>query len=95
MRNLTAVYTYEYNLMKKQIKAQAILITVLIITALISCFYNMKLTIDNGSIEQEKQALEELTEMQNSMISDLEANCKDLFIQIEELKEGYVYGKDL
>lgn len=88
MKNLTAVYTYEYNLMKKQIKAQVILIAVLVITALISCFCNMKLAIDYEALNQEKQALEDLTEMQSSMIGDLEENCKDLYIEIENLKFG-------
>ena len=90
-KELRAVYTEEYNLMKKQIKVQAILIAVLIILNLIACFGNMDLAIKCEGIKQEKQALEDLTEMQSSMIADLEENCKDLFIQIEELKEEYVY----
>ena len=94
MKDLTAVYTDEYNLMKKQIKAQSILIAVLIITALISCFYNMKLAIKYEAMNIEKQELDKTIEGKNSMISDLEENCKELFIQIEELKEEYVYGKE-
>ena len=48
----------------------------------------MSLAIDYEALNKEKQALEDLTEMQSSMIADLEANCKDLFIQVEELKYG-------
>ena len=48
----------------------------------------MSLAIDYEALKKEKQALEEITEMQRSMISDLEANCKDLYIEIENLKFG-------
>ena len=40
------------------------------------------------ALKKEKKALEDLTETQSSMISDLEANCKDLYIEIENLKFG-------
>ena len=52
------------------------------------CLYNLKLTIECEDLRQEKQALEEFSETQSSMISDLEANCKDLYIEIENLKFG-------
>ena len=52
------------------------------------CFKSMKLAIDYEALEKEKQALEDTVEMQSSMIADLEANCKDLYIEIENLKFG-------
>lgn len=73
---------------KRDFKIQRILIAILIILALIICFGNMKLAIDYEALKQEKHALEELTAMQKSMISDLEENCKDLFVEIENLKFG-------
>ena len=92
MKDLTAVYTEEYNLIKKQVKAQALLIVALIITALISVFYNMKLTIEYKALNQEKQALENLTEVQSNTITKLRGDNSNLGTQIEELKEEYVYG---
>ena len=79
----------------RDLKGQRILIAILIILALIVCFKAMSLVIDYEALKKEKEALEDLTETQSSMISDLEANCKDLYLEIEELKEEYVYGKDL
>lgn len=38
------------------------------------------------ALKKDKQALEDITEMQRSMISDLEENCKDLYIEIEKSK---------
>ena len=72
----------------RDLKGQRILIAILIILALIVCFKSMKLAIDYEALKKEKQALEDLTETQSSMISDLEANCKDLYIEIENLKFG-------
>ena len=72
----------------RDLKGQRILIAILIILALIVCFKAMSLAIDYEALKKEKQALEELTETQSSMISDLEANCKDLYIEIENLKYG-------
>ena len=46
------------------------------------------LAIDYEALKKDKQALEDITEMQRSMISDLEENCKDLYIEIENLKVG-------
>lgn len=77
---------------KRDFKIQSVLIALLIILGLIICFKSWDLVIDYEALKQEKQALEDLTETQSSMISDLEENCKDLFIQVEELKEEYVYG---
>lgn len=40
------------------------------------------------SLKVSKEQLEyDVTEMQRSMISDLEENCKDLYIEIENMKE--------
>ena len=75
----------------KDLKIQSVIIAILIILALTVCFKAIRLAIDYETLNKEKQALEELTEMQSSMIADLEENCKDLFIQVEELKEEYVY----
>lgn len=72
----------------RDLKGQRILIAILIILALIVCFKAMSLAIDYEALKKEKEALEDLTETQSSMISDLEANCKDLYIEIENLKFG-------
>lgn len=73
---------------KRDYKIQSVIIAILIILALIVCFKSMKLAINYEALKKEKQALEDLTETQSSMISDLEANCKDLYIEIENLKFG-------
>lgn len=76
------------NEIKRDFKIQSIIITILIILTLIVCFGNMRLAIDYEALNKEKQALEDLTETQSSMISDLEENCKNLYIEIENLKFG-------
>lgn len=76
------------NEIKRDYKIQTVLIVIVSILALIVCFKLMSLAIDYEALKKEKQALEEITEMQRSMISDLEANCKDLYIEIENLKFG-------
>ena len=58
------------------------------ILALIVCFNSMKLAIDYEALKKEKENLEQVTETQSSMISDLEENCKDLYIEIENLSLG-------
>lgn len=73
---------------KRDYKIQTVLIVIVSILALIVCFKLMSLAIDYEALKKDKQALEGLTEMQSSMISDLEANCKDLYIEIENLKFG-------
>ena len=73
---------------KRDFKIQTVLIVIVSILALIVCFKSMKPAIDYEALKKDKQALEDITEMQRSMISDLEANCKELFIQVEELKYG-------
>ena len=79
------------NEIKRDFKAQTIITVILVILALIICFKAWDTAVKYEALKKDKQALEDLTEAQSSMISDLEANCKDLFIQIEELKEEYVY----
>ena len=73
---------------KRDYKIQTVLIVIVSILALIVCFKLMSLAIDYEALKKEKEALEDLTETQSSMISDLEANCKDLYIEIENLKFG-------
>lgn len=76
------------NEIKRDFKIQTVLIVIVSILALIVCFKSMKLAIDYEALKKDKQALEDITEMQRSMISDLEENCKDLYIEIENLKVG-------
>ena len=79
------------NEIKRDFKAQTIITAILVILALIICFKAWDTAVKYEVLKKDKQALEEITEMQRSMISDLEANCKDLYLEIEELKEEYVY----
>lgn len=76
------------NEIKRDFKAQTIITATLVILALIICFYAWDTAVKCEELKKDKQALEDVTEMQRSMISDLEANCKDLYIQVEELKYG-------
>ena len=84
--------TYMPNTTIKEIKiAVHIISAIAIIVCVIGIVLGANLMILSAEYEalnQEKQALEKLTEMQSSMISDLEENCKDLFIEIENLKFG-------
>lgn len=84
--------TYIPNTTIKEIKiAVHIISAIAIIVAIIGivvCAKHIKLGIKYEALNKEKQALEGLTEMQSSMISDLEENCKDLYIEIESLKYG-------
>lgn len=73
---------------KRDFKIMTVLIIIFTILGLIICFKAMSLAIDYEALNKEKQALEDLTETQSSMIADLEENCKDLYIQVEELKYG-------
>lgn len=79
------------NEIKRDFKAQTIITVILVILALIICFKAWDTAVKYEALKKDKQALEDITEMQRSMISDLEANCKDLYLEIEELKEKYVY----
>ena len=75
------------NEIKRDFKAQTIITAILVILALIICFMSWDTAVKYEALKKEKQALEDITEMQRSMISDLEANCKDLYIEIENMKE--------
>lgn len=74
------------NEIKRDFKAQTIITTILIILALIICFKAWDTAVKCEELKKDKQALEDLTEMQSSMIADLEANCKDLYIEIGRLR---------
>ena len=76
------------NEIKRDFKAQTIITAILVILALIICFKAWDTAVKYEALKKDKQALEDITEMQRSMISDLEANCKDLYIEIENLKVG-------
>nr|DAT05002.1 MAG TPA: hypothetical protein [Caudoviricetes sp.] len=76
------------NEIKRDFKAQTIITTILVILALIICFKAWDTAVKYEVLKKDKQALEDITEMQRSMISDLEENCKDLYIEIENLKVG-------
>ena len=81
------------NEIKRDFKAQTIITAILVILALIICFMSWDTAVKYEALKKDKQALEYLTEMQRSMISDLEENCKDLYIEIENFKQGeYNYG---
>lgn len=84
--NYIAMGDKKLNEIKRDFKIQTALIIILSIMTLIVCFKSMKLSVDYEEIKQEKKALEDITEMQRSMISDLEENCKDLYIEIEKSK---------
>lgn len=74
------------NEIKRDFKAQTIITAILVILALIICFMSWDTAVKYEALKKDKQALEDITEMQRSMISDLEENCKDLYIEIENLK---------
>lgn len=81
------------NEIKRDFKAQTIITTILVILALIICFKAWDTAVKYEVLKKDKEALEDITEMQRSMISDLEENCKDLYIEIENFKQGeYNYG---
>lgn len=75
------------NEIKRDFKAQTIITSILVILALIICFMSWDTAVKYEALNKDKQALEDITEMQRSMISDLEENCKDLYIEIENMKE--------
>lgn len=74
------------NEIKRDFKAQTIITVILVILALIICFKAWDTAVKYEALKKEKQALEDLTKTQSSMIADLEANCKDLYIEIERLR---------
>ena len=75
------------NEIKRDFKAQTIITAILVILALIICFMSWDTAVKYEALKKDKQALEDITEMQRSMIADLEENCKDLFVEIENMKE--------
>ena len=89
--NYIAMGDKTLNEIKRDFKAQTIITAILVILALIICFMSWDTAVKYEALKKDKQALEDVTKMQRSMISDLEANCKDLYLEIEELKEEYVY----
>lgn len=73
---------------KRDFKIQTVITVIVSILAIIVCFKAMILAIDYEALEKEKQALEDLTGTQSSMIADLEENCKDLYVQLENERYG-------
>lgn len=71
------------NEIKRDFKAQTIITAILVILALIICFMSWDTAVKYEALKKDKQALEDLTEAQSSMISDLEENCRELCIEIE------------
>ena len=86
--NYIAMGDKTLNEIKRDFKAQTIITAILVILALIICFKAWDTAVKYEALKKEKQALEDLTETQISMIADLEENCKDLYIEIENLKFG-------
>jgi cell division protein FtsL len=66
--------------------AVTILTVLLMVISIVIGFKHIELGIKYTALEQEKEELEELVEMQNSMITDLETNCKDLFVELDSLR---------
>lgn len=88
MANYIAMGDKTLNEIKRDFKAQTIITAILVILALIICFMSWDTAVKYEALKKDKQALEDVTEMQRSMISDLEENCKDLYIEIDNLKFG-------
>lgn len=76
------------NEIKRDFKAQTIITAILVILALIICFKAWDTAVKYEALKKDKEVLENTVKMQRSMISDLEENCKDLYIEIENLKVG-------
>ena len=74
--------------LKRDFKIQTVITVIVSILAIIVCFKAMSLAIDYEALEKEKQALEDTVEMQSSMIADLEENCRDLYVQLENERFG-------
>lgn len=86
--NYIAMGDKTLNEIKRDFKAQTIITAILVILALIICFMSWDTAVKYEALKKDKQALEEITKMQRSMISDLEENCRDLYIENEKLKFG-------
>jgi hypothetical protein len=74
---------------KVEEELQSAFIAVIILTVLLAIisivigFKYVGLGIEYETLKQEKEDLEELTEMQSSMIADLEENCDNLHKQLK------------
>lgn len=91
--NYIAMGDKTLNEIKRDFKAQTIITAILVILALIICFMSWDTAVKYEALKKDKQALEDITKMQRSMISDLEENCKNLYLEIENFKQGeYNYG---
>lgn len=66
------------NEIKRDFKTQTIITAILVILALIICFMSWDTAVKYEALKKDKQALEDITEMQRSMISDLEEKLKRL-----------------
>lgn len=86
--NYVAIRDTTLQEIKRDFKIQTVFMIILVILALYICFKAMILARDYDILKQEKQALEDLTETQSSMISDLEENCRDLYVQLENERFG-------
>ena len=64
------------------------IILILIFLMTLETLVTVKCFIELASIHKENQTLLKVIEMKDSMISDLEENCKDLFIENQNLKFG-------
>lgn len=84
----TALKDKTLNEIKRCYKIQTAIMIILAILTLIVCFGNMKQAIDYEALNKEKKALEECIETQSSMISDLEENCRELYIKLENRATG-------
>lgn len=69
----------------KVLSKVSIAMTIIALIISIAC---MKLALENEALILENQELNKAIEIKNNMISDLEENCKDLFIENQELKFG-------
>jgi hypothetical protein len=69
--------------MKEENKFLKIIVAILIILNLFISLKSLKLAIDYEALKIKNEDLEKVTEAQSSMISDLEENCRELCIEIE------------
>lgn len=58
------------------------------IFSIIFIILTFKYSLEVDSLKLENQTLVKVIEMKDSMIAELEENCKDLFIENQELKFG-------
>lgn len=86
--NYIAMGDKTLNEIKRDFKAQTMITVILVILALIICFMSWDTAVKYEALKKDKQALEDITKMQRSMIADLEENCRDLYIKNEKLKFG-------